>query len=100
MPLTIPLARYFSMPSRGVGRHRLEMKRLELAPMLLVDHPIALSGDPLSRRNAGRRADNGDQITMTFGLYPEYAKSTLFRKESDAFNQPVQLIACRRRRWS
>ena len=62
MPLTMPLPRYFSMPSTDVGAEGLQKPRFKLLAVEAVVDPFAGGGDPFAGRNRRRVADDGYQI--------------------------------------
>src|SRR6266568_3174982 len=87
MPRIIPEARYFSMPSTGVGAEVLRNRALNWCPSGTVVDPVAGGCNPLAGRYRGGMADQGDQLAVATGLNPQDAKAVLGVLVSDALDQ-------------
>ena len=87
MPLTRPLPRYFSIPSRVVGRGARQKLGAELGPELPVLHPPALGRKPLARVDRWQRADHRHLVAVPFGVNLEHREPVLLIEEGNALNQ-------------
>jgi hypothetical protein len=71
-------------------------QRLELESVIAIANPASLGVDPFAGADAGERADDGDEIAVTFDFELEDGESRVFVEERDPFNQSGQALGwCR-----
>jgi len=86
--LTMPLPRYFSMPSRVVGAVLVSISARNCWPNSPVPNPPALRVNPLAGADRGQRADDRHQVAVPLGFHLEHGEVRVLVVERDALNQP------------
>ena len=74
------------------GWHHLQKARLELDAVITMVVPAAAGLDKLTRLDGSRRAQDGDEVTVTTHLHPEDAESRLLAVAGHAFDQPGERL--------
>jgi hypothetical protein len=90
MPLIMPEARYFSIPSAVVGGAERRKSARNCTPCVRSLDPTAARLHELAGANGRSVADDGDQIAMAARLYPQHAKAALLVVEGYALDRPVR----------
>src|SRR6266516_5743200 len=79
------------------GRRGLEEPSFELLTVSTVVNPVARCRDPLTGRDRGGMANQGDQLAVATSLNPQDAKTVLGVLVSDALDQSGEHLAIRLR---
>ena len=70
-----------------------QIARLEWQPMLAIVDPPALGLEGLAGGEAGRRADDGDQLALPAHLHPQHTEAALGAMEGDALDGAAEALA-------
>ena len=92
MPLTMPLPRYFSMPSLVVGGGAGQHLGPELLAIFPVLNPAALGRQPFPGADGRQGADHGHQVAVALGFDLEHAESAVLVEKRDALDQPRKAL--------